>query len=90
MVMANETAVSMNLMSPQEASRVKLLLEKYNLPTGYNVKSSESFYQTFFLDKKSSDTTITFIIPVGIGDVSITDEIEAETIISVLNTFGDI
>jgi len=89
MVMANETAVSMNLMSEKEASRIKLLLEKYDLPTGYEVKSSDSFYQTFFLDKKSSDTTITFIIPVGLGDVSITDKIEAETIISVLNSFGD-
>ncbi|PHQ65008.1 MAG: 3-dehydroquinate synthase [Sulfurimonas sp.] len=89
MVMANETAVSMKLMSKDEASRVKNLLEKYDLPTSYSVQSSDSFYETFFLDKKSSDTTITFIIPVGLGDVSITDSVDKQIVISVLNQFGD-
>jgi len=37
------------------------------------------------LDKKSSDTNITFIIPVGLGDVKITDSIDKKIIISVLN-----
>jgi len=88
MVMANNTAVSMNLMSEDEALRVKKLLQKYKLPTSYDVENSSSFYETFFLDKKSSDTNITFIIPVGIGDVTITDSIEKETIISILENFG--
>ncbi|WP_415395841.1 3-dehydroquinate synthase [Sulfurimonas sp. CS5] len=88
MVMANETAVSMELMSKDEALRVKNLLEKYNLPTSYSVEDSNSFYETFFLDKKSSDTNITFIIPVGIGDVNITDNIQKQNIISVLDQFG--
>lgn len=90
MVMANETAVSMGLMSKEEASRVKALLEKYNLPTTYNVQNSNSFYETFFLDKKSSDTNVTFIIPIGIGDVSITDSVKMEVIIDVLNKFGEV
>ncbi|WP_373002491.1 3-dehydroquinate synthase [Sulfurimonas sp.] len=89
MVMANETAVSMNLMSKDEALRVKNLLEKYNLPTSYSVQNSNSFYETFFLDKKSSDSDITFIIPVGIGDVSITNSVDKQIIISVLDHFGD-
>ncbi len=88
-VMANETALKMNLMSKEDASRVKLLLEKYNLPTSYKITDSQSFYETFFLDKKSSDSTITFIIPNGIGGVKITDEVEKELVISVLNSFGD-
>ncbi|WP_294965262.1 3-dehydroquinate synthase [Sulfurimonas sp.] len=90
MVMANETAVSLDLMSKDEALRVENLLKKYNLPTSYNVESSSSFYETFFLDKKSSDTNITFIIPVGIGDVKITDTIEMQTVIDVLNQFGEV
>ncbi|EHP31311.1 3-dehydroquinate synthase [Sulfurimonas gotlandica GD1] len=90
MVMANETAISMGLMSVEEASRVKALLEKYDLPTTYNVKNSDNFYETFFLDKKSSDSNITFIIPVGIGDVSITDSVKMEVVISVLNKFGEV
>ena len=89
MVMANETAVAMELMSIDEAIRIKKLLQRYNLETSYNVKDTEKFYQTFFLDKKSSDTKITFIIPVGIGDVRITDECDKNIVLNVLNKFGD-
>ncbi|MDO8454041.1 MAG: 3-dehydroquinate synthase, partial [Sulfurimonas sp.] len=89
MVMANELAVKMNLMSQEEAFRVKTLLEKYNLPTQYGIKNVENFYETFFLDKKSSDESITFILPKSIGDVVITDKIDKESVISVLNRFGE-
>jgi len=87
MVMANETSVKMGLMKEEEAQRVKNLLLKYNLPVSYEIEDVEAFYETFFLDKKSSDATITFILPVGLGDVKITDSCEKEIIISVLNTF---
>lgn len=89
MVIANETALEMNLMSRDDALRIKSLLEKYNLPTTYTIKNTNTFYETFFLDKKSSDSNITFIIPVGIGDVTITNKISKETIVSVLNKFGE-
>ena len=88
MVMANETSVKMGLMKQEEAARIKKLLLKYNLPVSYNIEDKESFYQTFFLDKKSSDTNITFIIPVGIGGVKITDSCEKELLLSVLDQFG--
>ncbi len=89
MVMANETAVVMGLMSGEEAQRVKKLLEKYNLPTSYVIKDIHSFYETFYLDKKSSDASVTFILPVGIGDVKITNTVEKELILSVLSKFGE-
>jgi len=89
MVMANETALKMNLMSADEVLRVKLLLQKYDLPTSYKVLDSQNFYETFFLDKKSSDASITFIIPKGIGGVQITDTINKELVVSVLNSFGE-
>ncbi|QOY53355.1 3-dehydroquinate synthase [Candidatus Sulfurimonas baltica] len=89
MVMANEIAVKMNLMNEKEAARIKVLLEKYNLPTSYKIENSHSFYEAFFLDKKSSDSSITFIIPIGIGDVTITDKVDAGTIMCVLNKFGE-
>ncbi len=89
MVMANETAVKMGLMNESEALRVKRLLQKYNLPVSYDVVNPESFYEAFFLDKKSSDSSITFIIPIGIGGVEITDKCEKNLLISVLNQFGE-
>jgi len=90
MVMANNTSVKMGIMSKEEAQRVKLLLEKYNLPVSYTVEDAESFYETFYLDKKSSDSSITFILPVGIGGVKITDRCEKKLLISVLNEFGEV
>ncbi|MEA1982251.1 MAG: 3-dehydroquinate synthase [Campylobacterota bacterium] len=89
MVLANETACKLGLMSSDEASRIKAVLEKYDLPTSYKIQDSLSFYETFFLDKKSSDSAITFIIPVGLGGVKITDECSKELIVSVLETFGN-
>lgn len=88
MVMANEMAVKMNLMSEEEALRVKALLQKYDLPTHYEIADLKAFYEAFFLDKKSSDAGITFILPLGIGDVIITDRVDTTTIMSVLNKFG--
>jgi 3-dehydroquinate synthase len=84
MVMANTLAVKMGLMNFDDAQRVKNLLKKYALPTSYAIKDIESFYQAFFLDKKSSDSTITFILPVGLGGVKITDEVTKDVVISVL------
>ncbi|MBU1658264.1 3-dehydroquinate synthase [bacterium] len=89
MIMANETAVKMNLMSENEANRIQALLQKYDLPTTYLIKNTHTFYETFFLDKKSSDSSITFIIPVGIGDVRIADTIDKNTIMHVLNKFKE-
>ena len=89
MVMANEMALKMNLMTQEEAQRVKALLLKYDLPTTYKIEDVKKFYETFFLDKKSSDSAITFILPVGIGDVVITDKVEIGTIMCVLNKFGE-
>lgn len=88
MVMANETAVKMNLMSEKESLRVKALLEKYDLPTNYEIADVNAFYEAFFLDKKSSDSAITFILPLGIGDVVITDKVDMGTVMCVLNKFG--
>lgn len=88
MVMANQTAVKMNLMSTQEALRVEALLQKYHLATSYVIADAESFYETFYLDKKSSDASIKFILPVGIGDVKITDECSKELVMEVLRKFG--
>jgi len=87
MVLANNTSVKMGLMSQSEAARVKTLLEKYNLPTSYAIENTQNFYDTFFLDKKSSDSAITFILPVGLGDVKITDAVDKNLVLSVLDTF---
>lgn len=87
MVMANMLSCEIGLMNEEEATRVKALLGRYNLPLTYPIADVEKFYQTFFLDKKSADSTITFIVPRGIGGVEITDTISASTVKKVLSAF---
>ncbi|MBL3520013.1 MULTISPECIES: 3-dehydroquinate synthase [Arcobacteraceae] len=87
MCMANALAVKLNLMSFEDAKRVEDLLKKYDIPTNYKIKDVEDFYEHFFLDKKSSNNKIKFIVPIGIGDCKITDEIEKNDVINVLKGF---
>lgn len=87
MVMANALAVKVGLMSEDDASRVKVLLEKYEIPTAYNIKDVEDFYEHFFLDKKSLDNKIKFILPKGLGDCVITNEVDKNDVIEILKGF---
>jgi len=87
MAMANQLAYKIGLMSEDEVNRVKQLLQKYDIPVEYKINDVESFYEHFFLDKKSLDNKIKFILAVGIGDCKITDEITREDVIEVLKAF---
>ncbi|MCI4406351.1 MAG: 3-dehydroquinate synthase [Sulfuricurvum sp.] len=87
MVMANTLACEIGLMSDEQAQRVKALLARYDLPLTYPIADVEKFYQAFFLDKKSADSAITFILPRGIGGVEITDSIDATTVKKILSLF---
>ncbi len=90
MVMANAVSVALGWMHPEESERVKALLEKYALPTHYNIQDIERFYETFSLDKKSADTAVTFILPQHIGGVEITDSVDVTLVKNVLMTFRDV
>ncbi len=88
MVMANMFARRLGLLSEEEAKRIQRLLERYGLPTCYEIKNPQDFYEHFFLDKKSFNKKITFVLPKGIGDFLITDKIEKEDILAVLREFA--
>ncbi|TDA69006.1 3-dehydroquinate synthase [Sulfuricurvum sp. IAE1] len=88
MVMANDLACEVGLMQPAEAARVKAVLERYGLPLSYPIADIEKFYAAFFLDKKSADSAITFILPKGIGGVEITDKVDARTVKKILARFA--
>lgn len=87
MVMANEMAVRIGNMTQKEANRVKTLLEKYDIPTTYVIENTDDFYEHFFLDKKSLDNKIKFIVPKGLGDCEITSEIAKEDVMATLKDF---
>ncbi len=87
MVMANELAKRVGLLGEEDARRIEALLKRYDLPTCYPVKDPRNFYEHFFLDKKSFNQKLTFVLPKGIGDFLITDKIKEEDIMSVLREF---
>jgi 3-dehydroquinate synthase len=87
MIMANNLACEMGLMSTLEMKRVRAVLERYALPLTYQIKDVDTFYEAFFLDKKSADSLITFILPKGIGDVVITDSVDINMVKSILRRF---
>ncbi|PWE19921.1 3-dehydroquinate synthase [Aliarcobacter skirrowii] len=85
--MANALAVKLGIMSKENEKRVKDLLQKYSIPTTFKIENVEDFYEHFYLDKKSSNSKIKFIVPIEIGDCKITDEIKKEDVIEVLKEF---
>lgn len=87
MCMANSLAVKLGIMSKENEKRVKDLLQKYSIPTTFKIENVEDFYEHFYLDKKSSNSKIKFIVPIEIGDCKITDEIKKEDVIEVLKEF---
>jgi len=89
MVMANALAVELGLMREEEAVRIETLLEKFSLPTGYKINDVNDFYEHFFLDKKSANNSIKFILPQGIGGHKIVSDISADRVKKVLRKFGD-
>jgi len=65
MVMANALAVELGLLSLEEAEAIEQLLKRIGLPTHYPIEDFDAFYDHFYLDKKSSRDTITFVLPNG-------------------------
>lgn len=84
MVMANALAIEYGLFDEEEAERVRRLLERYNLPTEYRIEDADTFYEQFFLDKKSHDNQITFIVPEKIGKWHMLVDPERERVVKVL------
>ncbi|MGB3751288.1 MAG: 3-dehydroquinate synthase [Arcobacteraceae bacterium] len=85
--MANAVSVKLGLMTQEQSDRVTNLLNKYSIPTTYKIKDVEDFYEHFFLDKKSLDNKIKFILAEGLGNCKITDETSKADIINVLEEF---
>ncbi|MGE4296347.1 MAG: 3-dehydroquinate synthase [Campylobacterales bacterium] len=74
MVMANNLAVELGLLSVADADRVRRVLARYELPLSYPVADPAAFYDAFFLDKKTSRGKITFVLPKGIGGYALVDD----------------
>ncbi|NPA82613.1 MAG: 3-dehydroquinate synthase [Epsilonproteobacteria bacterium] len=86
--MANLLAVKLNLLTEEEANRIEKLLKRYDLPTTFKIEDPNEFYEHFFLDKKSMDSKIKFILPKHIGGYEMRDDIDKDIVIELLKEFG--
>ncbi len=90
MVMANELATDLGLLSCREAERIRDLLQKWGLPVEYTVRDPQAFYEHFYLDKKSMNDRIKFVLPGGsIGTHIMRSDIPAEEVVAVLERFTE-
>ena len=87
MVMANRLSNKLGYLSKEEENEIKEVLEKNNLPTSFKIKDIDEFYNHFFLDKKTLNKKIKFIIPEKIGKYKIVANIDEKTIKEVLKEF---
>jgi len=89
MIMANALAIELGLFSKEEAQEVKVLLERSSLPTDYVIQNVDNFYEHFFLDKKSANNSIKFILPQGMGNYKVVKDIDEAIVKKVLQQFGE-
>ena len=86
-MMANALAVELDMMTQVQMDEVTVFLKKNNLPTTYEIKNVNAFYDKFFLDKKAANNKLKFILPQGIGGHLIRDDISESILKKVLKAF---
>lgn len=85
MIMANALACKLDLLSVNDAEKIKSCLARFNLPLEYEIKDINAFYNAFYLDKKSANNKIKFILANGkIGSYILRDDIDKSVVLDVL------
>jgi len=88
MVMANRLSVELDLMTEDESTLVTNFLIKHLLPVDYEIQDVDAFYDKFFLDKKSANNKIKFILAKGLGGHTVRDDIDEMVLKKVLASFS--
>ena len=73
-------AVRMGMLSVNDFNRIISLLQKLELPVIYKGLDSDEIYSLMHLDKKVKKGRINYIVPVKIGEVRITSDIDENII----------
>ena len=87
-IMANYLALKLQMINGDDFNKIYKLLQNYNLPTRYNIDDINKFYDKFYLDKKTSNGKIKLILPNGIGDGRIMQNIKEDIIKEALYEFN--
>lgn len=84
MLFANNLALKLNKINAQECAKIKDLIARFNLPTSYKISNALEFYEKFYLDKKSQNDKLNFIIPNHIGKFEFAKNPPKELLMQVL------
>jgi len=80
MVGISNIAVRIGLLSVNDFDRIIKLLQKLKLPVIYKGLDPEEIYSLMQLDKKVKKGRINYVVPVRIGEVRITSDIDENII----------
>lgn len=86
--MANALARRLDKLNGEQEEKIRKVLQKFALPVEFKIKDIDAFYELFFLDKKSENGKIKFILPDGIGKFRIVDDIDKAAVITTLREFA--
>lgn len=87
MNMANRLALNLGLLKEDEVKKVQRLLSKFKLPTSYEIEDVNEFYEAFFLDKKTHNEKINFILLSKLGEAFIKNDVPKDVLLRTLEEF---
>ena len=87
MNMANRLALNLGLLKEDEVKKVQRLLSKFKLPTNYKIDDVNEFYEAFFLDKKTHNEKINFILLSKLGEAFIKNDVPKDVLLRTLEGF---
>jgi 3-dehydroquinate synthase len=89
MVAAAEISHRMNLCDARTVQRITALIERSQLPTQLpGHLTAEAVLERMQLDKKVRDGKVRFVLPTGIGEVTIRNDVPPQIIADVLHGMG--
>jgi 3-dehydroquinate synthase len=88
MVMANSLAVNLGIFDKASSDRVFNLIDSYDIATTYHIENIDDFYEAFFLDKKSENSVLKFILPSKLGEGIIKNNIAKSDIMTLLDSYS--
>lgn len=87
MNIANRLALNLGLLKEDEVKKVQRLLSKFKLPTSYKIEDVNEFYEAFFLDKKTHNEKINFILLSKLGEAFIKNDVPKDVLLRTLEEF---
>ena len=84
MIKANRLAEKLGVITSDEEARIKNVLLKNGLPTNYAVRDKNDFFAKFYLDKKSQNSVLRFVLPNGIGKMKIIENPPKDLVLEIL------